>query len=232
MLLKRNRQDRGYANHGWLESYHTFSFANYYDPQYIGFSSLRVINEDRIQDGGGFATHCHRDMESITYVLAGQLEHKDSLGNGSVIEPGKIQRMTAGTGIAHSEYNASQSEPVHMLQIWILPNQSGLAPSYEEKAIDLEASQGQFQLIATPSGEQGTITIHQDATLAVPRLQAGQSLTQAFNPQRHGWLQVSQGQLSLNGLDLDQGDGVAIRAKSSLALSANGDCEVLLFDLP
>ncbi|BFM40200.1 pirin family protein [Synechocystis sp. LKSZ1] len=232
MLLKRSSQDRGYADHGWLQSYHTFSFANYYNPNHMSFSSLRVINEDRIQGGGGFATHSHRDMEIITYVLEGQLEHKDSLGNGSVIERGKIQRMTAGTGIAHSEYNASQTEPVHLLQIWILPNQVGLTPSYEEKAIDLTPSQGQFQLIATPTGEQETITLHQDATLAVARLQAGQSLTQAFNPQRHGWLQVSQGQLALNGLDLEQGDGVAISEESSLVLTATRDCEVLLFDLP
>ncbi len=231
MLVKRNSKERGYADHGWLQSYHTFSFANYYDPNQMGFRSLRVINEDQVQGGKGFGTHSHRDMEIITYVLDGHLEHQDILGNRSVIERGKIQRMSAGTGISHSEYNASSTELVHFFQIWILPNQTGIEPSYEEKVIDLSQSLGKFQPIVTPTGSGDTISVHQDMTLSVARLPAQTTLTQSFDPSRYGWLQVSKGQLQLNDLALGQGDGVAIAEESLLTLTASEDAEVLLFDL-
>jgi redox-sensitive bicupin YhaK (pirin superfamily) len=230
MLLHRQSQERGYADHGWLQSYHTFSFAHYYDPDYLNFRSLRVINEDRIRGGGGFATHSHRDMEIITYVLSGCLEHQDSLANRALIEPGKIQRMSAGTGITHSEYNASETEPVHLLQIWLLPNQTCLPPSYEEKFIDLEASRGQFQLIATPTREQGTITIHQNATLSVARLAPGEKL--ALPAADYAWLQVSQGSLSFGEISLAQGDGLGIsEERNPPLLQAETQSEVLLFNL-
>lgn len=230
MLLHRKSQERGYADHGWLQSYHTFSFAHYHDPDYLNFRSLRVINEDRIRGGGGFATHSHRDMEIITYVLSGRLEHQDSLGNRALIEPGKIQRMSAGAGITHSEYNASATEPVHLLQIWLLPDQTRLPPSYEEKFIDLEASRGQFQLIATPTGEQGTIAIHQQATLAVARLAPGERL--ALPAAAYAWLQVSKGSVSLGELTLVQGDGLGVGEESDLPLlQAETEGEVILFNL-
>ncbi|MGL5032361.1 MAG: pirin family protein [Microcystaceae cyanobacterium] len=231
MLQHRKSKDRGYADRGWLKSYHTFSFADYYDPQFMNFRSLRVINEDIVQEGGGFATHGHQDMEIITYVLSGNLEHKDDLGNGSVIEHGILQRMTAGTGIRHSEFNPSTREPVHLLQIWILPNTLGLPPSYEEKVIDLNPSVGQFQAIATQDGRNQTITVHQDMNLFTAQLRSGDILKQDFNPQRYGWLQVAKGCLSLNDLSLEAGDGVAISLESLLTLEAKTDSELLLFDL-
>jgi redox-sensitive bicupin YhaK (pirin superfamily) len=231
MLQHRKSQERGYANHGWLKSYHTFAFADYYDPNFLGFRSLRVINEDFVQAGAGFPTHGHRDMEIITYVLEGQLEHKDDLGNGSVIQHGKIQRMTAGTGIRHSEFNPSAQEPVHLLQIWILPNQTDLTPSYEEKEIDLSPSMGRFQAIATSDGRDQTITVHQDISLSTAQLKAGTNLQQLFDPQRYGWLQVAKGNLLLNGLSLETGDGVAISQESLLEITAATDSELLLFDL-
>ncbi|MFN5516311.1 MAG: pirin family protein [Cyanobacteriota bacterium] len=230
MLLHRKSQERGYADHGWLQSYHTFSFAHYYDPDYLNFRSLRVINEDRIRGGGGFATHSHRDMEIITYVLSGRLEHQDSLGNQALIEPGKIQRMSAGTGITHSEYNASETEPVHLLQIWLLPNQTRLPPSYEETFIDLEASRGQFQTIATPTGEQDTITIHQNATLSVARLAPGERLPLPVAD--YAWLQVSKGSVSLGEISLGQGDGLGISEEENLPfLQGESESEVLWFNL-
>lgn len=231
MLQHRKSKDRGYADRGWLKSYHTFSFADYYDPQFMSFRSLRVINEDIVQTGQGFPTHGHQDMEIITYVLSGQLEHKDDLGNGSVIEHGIFQRMTAGTGIRHSEFNPSTKEPVHLLQIWILPNTLGLSPSYEEKVIDLSPSAGKFQAIATPDGRNQTITVHQDMNLFTAQLRSGDSLKQDFNSQRYGWLQVAKGNLSLNDLVLEAGDGVAISQESLLELEAKTDSELLLFDL-
>jgi redox-sensitive bicupin YhaK (pirin superfamily) len=231
MLQHRKSQERGYANHGWLRSYHTFAFADYYDPNFLGFRSLRVINEDWVNPGVGFPTHGHRDMEIITYVLEGHLEHKDDLGNGSVIQHGKIQRMTAGTGIRHSEFNPSASEPVHLLQIWILPNQVALTPSYEEKHIDLSLSVNHFQPIVTSNGRDQTITVHQDMSLSTAQLKAGKTLQQSLDPQRYAWLQVAKGNLLLNGLSLETGDGVAISQESLLKLSAESDSELLLFDL-
>jgi len=229
MLIHRSGQERGYASHGWLESYHTFSFAHYYDPNHLGFRSLRVINEDRIQGGAGFPTHYHRDMEIITYVIEGRLQHQDSLGNGSIIERGKIQRMSAGTGINHSEYNASETEIVHLLQVWIVPSRTGLPPSYEEKTIDLAGSRGKFQTLATSTGRHDTLTIHQDMTLAVAQLDAGGQLP--LPPQNFGWLQIVKGALNLENLDLVAGDGIAIMGSTDLVLGAQQDSEVLLFTL-
>lgn len=231
MLTLRKSDQRGSADLGWLQTRYSFSFANYYDPQQMGFRSLRVINEDLVAPNGGFQSHGHRDMEIITYILSGQLAHKDDLGNGSIIDEGKIQRMTAGTGIVHSEFNASGDRPVHLLQIWIEPNQTGLPPSYEEKTIALEKNAGKLQLIASPTGSGDTVTVHQDMTLAVGRLQGQQTLAIALDPSRYGWLQVTRGELSINQLPIQAGDGVAVMAESELNLQAQSDCEFLWFDL-
>ena len=210
MITLRQSSDRGHANHGWLDSYHTFSFANYYDPNHMGFRALRVINEDWVQSGKGFGTHGHRDMEIITYVLDGVLEHKDSLGNGAVITPGEVQRMSAGTGIMHSEFNPSQTEPVHLLQIWILPDRQGLQPSYEQRAFGLEERQGKLRLIAARDGREGAVTIHQDVDLYSAVLQKGDRVSYQLQPNRYGWLQVAKGEVSLNGNALKAGDGVEL----------------------
>ena len=228
MIQIRKAKDRGHANHGWLDSWHSFSFADYHDPQHMGFSALRVINEDRVTPGEGFPTHPHRDMEIITYVLEGALEHKDSLGTGSVIRPGEVQRMSAGTGIRHSEYNHSQSEPVHFLQIWILPNVQGVKPGYEQKRIELD---GGLRLLASPDGRDGSVTIHQDARVYAARLN-GAAANHALAPGRRAWLQVARGTASLNGTTLHAGDGAAVEGESALRLAADGSAEVLLFDLP
>ena len=228
MIQVRKADERGHANHGWLDSWHTFSFADYRDARHMGFSALRVINEDRVTPGEGFPTHPHRDMEIITYVLEGALEHKDSLGTGSVIRPGEVQRMSAGTGIRHSEFNHSQSEPVHFLQIWILPNVQGANPSYEQKRIELD---GRLQLVASPDGGEGSVTIHQDARVYAARLNGGK-ISHALTPGRHAWLQIARGAVRFNGMELHAGDGAAIEGETDLRLAADGSAEVLLFDLP
>ncbi len=231
MITLRQSSDRGHANHGWLDSYHTFSFANYYDPNHMGFRALRVINEDWVQSGKGFGTHGHRDMEIITYVLDGVLEHKDSLGNGAVITPGEVQRMSAGTGIMHSEFNPSQTEPVHLLQIWILPDRQGLQPSYEQRAFGLEERQGKLRLIAARDGREGAVTIHQDVDLYSAVLQKGDRVSYQLQPNRYGWLQVAKGEVSLNGNALKAGDGVALSEAESLKIGTDTGAEILLFDL-
>ena len=228
MIQVRQAKDRGHANHGWLDSWHTFSFADYHDPHHMGFSVLRVINEDRVTPGEGFPTHPHRDMEIITYVLEGALEHKDSLGTGSVIRPGEVQRMSAGTGIRHSEFNHSRSEPVHFLQIWILPNAQGVKPGYEQKRI---AHDGGLRLVASPDGADGSVTIHQDARVYAARLN-GAEVSHTLAPGRHAWLQVARGTARLNGTELHAGDGAGIEGETGLRLDVDGSAEVLLFDLP
>ncbi len=231
MITVRPAAERGHFDHGWLDTSHTFSFASYHDPQHMGFRALRVINEDRVQPGEGFGTHAHRDMEILTWVLEGALEHKDSMGNGSVIRPGDIQRMSAGTGVTHSEFNPSGEAPVHLLQIWLLPNQRGLLPSYEEKRFPPEALRGRLALIAAGDGRQGAVTIHQDADLWTARLGPGQSVRHNLKPGRHAWLQVARGAVSLSGRTLGAGDGAALTDEPALEISATAPAEVLLFDL-
>lgn len=230
MITLRASSDRGHANHGWLDTYHTFSFANYYDPKYMGFRALRVINEDWVQPERGFGTHGHRDMEILTYVLEGALEHKDSLGNGAVITPGEVQRMSAGTGIMHSEFNPSASEPVHLLQIWILPTKLGLEPSYEQRTFPLEQREG-LQLIAAKDGRDGAVTIHSDVDLYRGVLRRGDRVSYQLQPKRYGWLQVATGEADLNGYNLKAGDGVALSEAESLLISTDTGAEILLFDL-
>ena len=232
MLTIRKAQDRGHADHGWLNSYHSFSFADYYDPAHMGFSVLRVINEDRVQAAEGFPTHAHRDMEIVSYVLEGALEHKDSLGNGSVIRPGDVQRMSAGTGVRHSEYNPSTQDLVHFLQIWILPRTTGIAPSYEQKNFPPEELDGRLRLLASPDGREASVTIHQDAYLYAAKLKANASISHALAPQRRAYVQVARGQLTLNGETLNAGDGARIEDETNLKLVAKDSTEVLLFDLP
>jgi len=231
MITVRPAAERGHFDHGWLDTSHTFSFASYHDPRHMGFRALRVINEDRVQPGEGFGTHAHRDMEILTWVLEGALEHKDSMGNGSVIRPGDIQRMSAGTGVTHSEFNPSREAPVHLLQIWLLPNQHGLPPSYEEKRFRPEALGGRLALIAAGDGRQGAVTIHQDADLWTARLGPGESVRHDLKPGRHAWLQVARGGVSLSGTPLGAGDGAALTDEPALEISATAPAEVLLFDL-
>jgi quercetin 2,3-dioxygenase len=232
MLTIRSAQDRGAANFGWLDSKHTFSFGNYRDPNHMGFADLRVINEDKVAPGQGFPTHRHQDMEIVTYILAGALEHKDSIGTGSVILPGDVQRMSAGTGIRHSEYNASQSEPVHLLQIWILPEQEGIAPSYEQKNFTAAEKRGKLRLVGSRDGRDGSIVIHQDINLYAGMLQDGESASHTFAPGRVGWLQVARGSVKLNDQSLNAGDGVAIDREPKIDLQGiDRDAEVLLFDM-
>ncbi|TMQ15048.1 MAG: pirin family protein [Candidatus Rokuibacteriota bacterium] len=230
-IVMRQAADRGHADHGWLDTRHTFSFASYYDPRFVGFRALRVINEDRVAPGQGFPTHAHRDMEIISYVLEGGLEHRDSLGTGSVIRPGDVQRMSAGTGVRHSEFNASPSEPVHFLQIWIEPATSGIAPGYEQKAFSDEDKRGRLRLVASPDGADGSVTIHQDARAYATRLAPGVEVVHRLAPGRHAWVQVVRGALSLGGQRLGQGDGAAVSDESTLKLVGNKDAEALVFDL-
>jgi quercetin 2,3-dioxygenase len=232
MITLRSAHERGHAQHGWLESYHTFSFADYYDPRHMGFRTLRVINEDRVQPGKGFGTHPHRDMEIISYVLEGALEHKDSLGTGSVITPGEVQRMSAGTGVSHSEFNHSQSEPVHFLQIWILPERAGLPPSYEQRAFPAEEIQGKFRLVASHDGRAGSVTIQQAVDLYASVLAPGEVVTHRLSPSRHAWVQVARGTVTLNAATLSTGDGAAVSEEMLLTVVAKDQAEVLLFDLP
>ena len=231
MLAIRPSNDRGVANFGWLDSRHTFSFGHYYDPKFMGFGPLRVINEDRVQPGQGFDTHGHSDMEIISYVLHGALEHKDSLGTGSIIQPGDVQRMTAGTGVRHSEFNASNSEDVHFLQIWILPEAKSLTPSYEQKHFAPAERQGQLRLVASRDGREGSITVHQDVDLYAALLADGDELTHSLAAGRKGWLQVARGSVALNGETLNAGDGAALDGAESLRIEGSGDAEILLFDM-
>ncbi len=231
MIPLRPRQERGGGDYGWLNTRHTFSFSDYWDPRWMGFRSLRVINEDYVAPATGFPTHPHNDMEIITYVLEGQLEHKDSLGTGSVILPGDGQRMTAGRGIRHSEYNPSKSEQVHLYQIWIVPERKGLEPSYEQKTFPAEEKQGKLRLIASPDARNGSVKINQDARLYVTLLKPGEQVAHEFGKNRHGWLQVAKGAVEVNGHKLAQGDGAAISDERALTIKGTDNSEVLLFDL-
>jgi len=231
MITLRRSGDRGHAQHGWLDSRHTFSFADYHDPAHMGFRALRVVNEDRVQPGQGFATHRHRDMEIVTYVLDGALAHKDSLGTGSVIRPGEVQRMSAGTGIAHSEFNHSASDLVHFLQIWILPEREGLPPSYEQREFPAAERTGALRLVASRDGRDGSVTVHQDVAILATLLPAGAEATHALAPGRHAWVQVARGAVDLNGMALAAGDGAAASSEPALRLRATTDAEALVFDL-
>ena len=231
MIKIRKSAERGHFDFGWLKTYHTFSFDRYYDPAHMAFRGLRVINEDRVQPGHGFPTHSHRDMEIITYILEGALEHKDSMGTGSVIRPGDLQRMTAGTGVAHSESNPSDDEPVHLLQIWILPEREGLEPSYEQINFAREELRGKLRLIASSSGRDGSVTIHQDARVYATILELNESVTLDLKPDRYAWVQVARGAIKLNDNYLQQGDGAAVSNESSLTLVGTEPAEALVFDL-
>jgi quercetin 2,3-dioxygenase len=231
MINLRRAKERGGGDFGWLNTKHTFSFSDYYDPRWMGFRSLRVINEDYVAPASGFPTHPHSDMEIITYVLEGKLEHKDSLGTGSVILPGDGQRMTAGRGIRHSEYNPSKSEQVHLYQIWILPEKKSLEPSYEQKSFPTEEKQGKLRLIASPDAKDGSVKINQDARLYVSLLKPGEEVVHDFGKGRHGWLQVAKGGIAVNGQRLEQGDGAAVSDEPKLTIKGATDSEVLLFDL-
>ncbi len=232
MITVRASEARGKADFGWLRSKHSFSFGSYFDPAHVGFGPLRVINEDKVVPGAGFDTHGHRDMEILSYVLDGALEHKDNTGTGSVIRPGEIQRMTAGSGILHSEYNHSKEEPVHFLQIWIHPDNEGLDPGYEQKTFDAQSAVNTLQLIASPEGSDSAVKIHQDARLFVSKLQAGKQVEFAPKSRRGVWLQIAKGELTVNGNALREGDGAAIVNEANLELLALQDSELLLFDLP
>ncbi|MFL5330050.1 MAG: pirin family protein [Gemmataceae bacterium] len=231
MIQVRRSAERGHFDHGWLNTYHTFSFADYYDPDHMGFRSLRVINDDHVAAGMGFGMHAHRDMEIITYVLEGQLQHKDSLGHGAVLRPGELQHITAGSGIRHSEFNPSPSEPVHLYQIWLEPDQVGLKPGYDQKAFPLEGQQNGWQRVASPTGADGSLVIHQDAELLRSVLKSGETRDYPFKPGRHGWLQVLRGTVTANGEKLSAGDGLALSDERELQVAANDAAEVLLFDL-
>lgn len=226
----RKANERGHANHGWLDTYHTFSFADYYDPQWMGFRSLRVINDDLVMPGMGFGTHPHRDMEIITYILSGSLEHKDSMGNGRVIRTGEFQYMAAGTGVRHSEFNPSSEEAVHLLQIWILPDAQGVTPRYAEKSL-AEASPGKWHLVTSKTGRDGSIAIHQDAELSLARLGASDRIAYDLAPGRYGWLHLAEGEVSLNGQRLEAGDAAILTEPGQLDLHAEKPSQVLVFDL-
>jgi quercetin 2,3-dioxygenase len=231
MIKIRKASARGHFDFRWLNTFHTFSFGDYYDPSFMGFRSLRVINEDYVRQGRGFPTHGHRDMEIITYILEGALEHRDSMGNGSVIRPGDVQRMTAGTGVTHSESNQSREEAVHLLQIWILPNQEGLTPGYEQKLFTEAQKQGKLCLIASADGREGSVTVHQDASVYATVLGAGEKVVHELAPNRQAWIQVARGVVTLNGERLEQGDGAAVSREAKLEIAGLEAAEVLLFDL-
>ena len=229
MLRVRKANERGHFDHGWLDTYHTFSFADYYDPNFLGFRDLRVINEDRVAPGGGFPTHGHRDMEIVTYVLEGALAHRDSMGTGSVIRPGEVQRMSAGTGVMHSEMNASKEEPVHFLQIWLLPERRGLEPEYGQKAFPAAERDGRLRLVASNDGRDGSLAVHQDVDLFASTLRDGSEIRHQLRSGRGAWLQVARGEIDLNGQKVAAGDGVAIEDERELVIRGSG--ELLLFDL-
>jgi len=231
MITLRPADARGHAQHGWLDSRHTFSFANYYDPAHMGFRALRVINEDRVDPEQGFGTHSHRDMEIISYVLEGGLEHRDSIGTGSVIRPGDVQRMSAGKGVSHSEFNASKRELVHFLQIWLLPAQRGIDPSYEQKAFSRDEKQGRLRVVASPDGREGSVTIHTDAMLYAGVFAAGETAELTLLPERHAWVHVARGQVRINGRELGAGDGAALSNEPVLRVEGVDEGEVLVFDL-
>lgn len=231
MMTLRPATARGGANHGWLDTKHTFSFANYYDERFMGFRSLRVINEDRVIPGAGFGAHPHRDMEIISYVLDGGLEHRDSMGTGSVIRPGDVQRMSAGTGVFHSEFNASKTDPVHFLQIWLMPDQEGIAPSYEQKRFEASDKQGQLRLVASPTGEAGSVKVNTDARLFASVLAKGEGASLTLAPNRHAWVHVARGEVEVNGTTLRAGDGASFSQEQKIALAGVSSGEVLVFDL-
>jgi len=231
MIRVRKSDERGHADHGWLDTRHTFSFASYYDPRHMGYRSLRVINDDRVLGGGGFPTHPHRDMEIVSYVVEGALEHKDSLGTGSVIRPGDVQRMTAGTGVTHSEFNPSAAEAMRLLQIWILPERNGLTPGYEQKHFPLEERKGQLRLLASHSGREGSVTLHQDADLYATVLGPGETVRHEIGSGRGAWVQVVRGRVDVEGQRLEEGDGAAIENERRIAMTGVEPAEVLLFDL-
>jgi quercetin 2,3-dioxygenase len=232
MITLRPADERGQADYGWLHTRYTFSFADYYDPKHVHYRSLRVINEDHVEPGHGFGTHPHRDMEIITYVLEGALAHKDSMGTGSTIRPGEVQRMSAGTGVLHSEFNHSPSEQVHLLQIWILPERKGIEPGYEQKEFARESKLNRLRLVAAPGGEEGSVTIHQDARLYGSILEAGKSVRHELTKGRYAWLQVVRGEVSLNGTTLKTGDGAAVERETALEITGRTpSSEFLLFDL-
>jgi redox-sensitive bicupin YhaK (pirin superfamily) len=231
MIAVRKAGERGHANYGWLDTYHTFSFANYYDRRHVHFRSLRVINEDRVSPGAGFDTHGHRDMEILTYVLEGALEHRDSLGNGTVIRAGDLQRLSAGTGVFHSEFNPSPTDPVHFFQIWILPARAGAEPGYEQKSLALEKNLGSLRPVASPAGGENVVTLHQDVTLHAGILPSGTSVTHRLLPGRHAWIQVAGGALVVNGEIVGPGDGLAVVGEENLTIESLDRAEILLFDL-
>jgi hypothetical protein len=230
MMKIRKANERGHAEHGWLDTYHTFSFADYYDPQWTGFRSLRVINDDLVMPGQGFGTHPHRDMEILTYVLGGALEHRDSMGNGRVIRAGEVQYMAAGTGMQHSEFNPANNEAVHLLQIWIQPDRKGVTPRYGEKSLR-DAATGLWHLVASKTGRDGSIGIHQDADLWLAKLEAGQTVSHSLAAGRHAWIHVAEGEMKINGKTLSGGDAAAVSGKTGLKLAATRPSQVLLFDL-
>lgn len=231
MIQVRNAKDRGHANHGWLDTYHTFSFSTYYDPDHVRFRSLRVMNEDIVAPGRGFGTHPHNDMEIVTYVLEGALEHKDSMGNGEVLRPGEFQRMSAGTGITHSEFNPSATEPVHLYQIWLFPERKGIEPSYEQKRFPELGRRNQLQLVASRNAENGSLLIHQDARISLAQIDAGKEILQELPAGRFAWLQVLRGAVALNDVPLNTSDGAAVSDERSLTIRATSDAEIMLFDL-
>jgi redox-sensitive bicupin YhaK (pirin superfamily) len=231
MINIRKSSDRGRANHGWLDTHFTFSFADYFDPEHVQFRTLRVMNDDRVAGSGGFPMHPHRDMEIVTYVLEGALEHRDSLGNGSVIKPGDVQYMSAGSGVTHSEFNPSKTAPVHLYQIWMLPEKKGLKPAYDQKNFDEAEKRGKLRLVASPDGRDGSLKIRQDNELYATVLGAGDSVKHALKPERYAYVQVARGSVKLNGQQLAEGDGAAISAEESVELTGVQDAEVLLFDL-
>ncbi|MFN0056177.1 MAG: pirin family protein [Planctomycetales bacterium] len=231
MQQLRRANERGHANHGWLDTWHTFSFADYRDTRHMRFRALRVINEDRVAAGQGFGTHPHHDMEIVTYVLSGALEHKDSMGNGEILRPGEFQRMTAGTGITHSEFNPSPTEPVHLYQIWLFPERSGLTPSYEQKAFPVGQRFNQWRLVASPDAAEGSLKIHADARISLAQMTAAGEAQHDLAAGRHAWLQVLQGSVFVNGIHLETSDGVAVSDEKSLSIKANSAAEVMLFDL-
>lgn len=231
MMTLRKAADRGHAQHGWLDSHHTFSFANYYDPRHMGFRALRVINDDRVEGGQGFGAHPHRDMEIISYVLDGALAHKDSMGTGAMIKPGDVQRMSAGTGVMHSEFNASDDDEVHFLQIWLIPDKKGIEPSYEQKAFSDEDKRGRLRLVASPDAADGSISIHTDARVYAGLFDRGESTTFALPENRYGWIHVARGRVRVNDVELSAGDGVALEKERELRIEGIDSAELLVFDL-
>ncbi len=231
MMTIRRANERGHANHGWLDAHHTFSFADYHDPNWMGFRSLRVINDDTIAGGGGFGTHPHRDMEIITYILSGALQHRDSMGHEAVLKAGDVQRISAGTGIAHSEFNYSPIKPVHLLQIWLYPERKGVKPAYAERSLGNGSAKQGLTLVASRDGRDGSVSIHQDADLWLARLGGGENATHTLKAGRHAWVQVAEGEVTLNGQTLRAGDGAALSEEAALALTAVAPAQALLFDL-